>query len=687
MLFDGTSPDVLVGDQLRLFEDSAADLTIHEVVRLQDQFKPGGKDIPNFGVSRSAFWARFKVFNTSTGPGMNIWVDHSDIEELDIYYSTGSGMIHLVHSGQLRPKGTPQQASPDFQYSLPIPYGTSATVYLRVKSLKQLQLPIRLLSRSESEVKSLNRAIFIGGYIGIMAVMVFYNLFIFLSIRERNYIYYIAYLISVCLTQLSFIGYAAFYLWPNQLWLIRHSNVLLTVVTIFFSTEFVQRFLNVPDFMRSFIPVKRFVYGLCATSVLVAISGHDELGYMAVQVISFAMAMYILHVAIRIAWRGHRPARFYLTAWIIFLAGIVVFVAKDWGLLPYNDLTKYMMTIGSAFEVVLLSFGLADKINILRRDKEQSQLEALGFAKENERIILEQNLVLDTKVRERTFALQESNDHLKRTQTQLVNAEKMASLGQLTAGIAHEINNPINFISSNIPPLKRDLGDLKVVLEAYQEAARNNPGFEHVRELERRIDMPVTVSEVQEIMNCIEQGASRTSEIVRGLRTFSRLDEDDLKQADLNEGLRSTTVVLAPQFRDAVKITFNLGALPEVECHPGKLNQAFMNLLNNAAHAVKKRHGQYGGEIWIGTEACGSEVKITISDNGIGMDEKVQQRLFEPFFTTKDVGEGTGLGLSITQGIIEKHHGRLELESAVGVGSTFTISLPVSQPAMVEKRA
>lgn len=446
-------------------------------------------------------------------------------------------------------------------------------------------------------------------------------------------------------------------------------------------------FIHIRSYYPKVIKYIRAFYGILITGIAMDIAGYQTEAYQLLQLCAGTFAFFQLSIISWIGYKGSRPARFFLIAWVAFLCGIIVFILKDIGLLPYNDLTRYAMTIGSTIEVVLLSFGLADKINLLRREKERSQMEALRFAKENERIIMEQNIVLDGKVRERTHALQESNDHLKRTQSQLVNAEKMASLGQLTAGIAHEINNPINFISSNIPPLKRDLVDLKEVLEAYQDAARNNPGFEHVRELERRIDMPVTVSEVQEIMDCIEQGANRTSEIVRGLRTFSRLDEDDLKQADVNEGLRSTTVVLAPQFRDAVKINFNLGAVPEVECYPGKLNQAFMNLLNNAAHAVKKRHGLSGGEVSIGTELCGNEIKITIADNGIGMDEKVQERLFEPFFTTKEVGEGTGLGLSITQGIIEKHHGRLELESAVGVGSTFIITLPVTQAAALEKRA
>jgi signal transduction histidine kinase len=679
-------PSRPIGNYLKLLDDPTGERTIFDVANSAD-FKPSTAIVPNLGISSSAHWAKFSIVNASPDDKLVLMVDYPEIEQLDIYLEGAHGIQHLLSGGQGRKLDRSTQESPTITCPLDIPYGGFGTVYIRVRSDKQLQLPLFVVSKEESSTTALNRGFFIGGYTGIMLVMILYNLFIYISIRDRNYFLYVLFILCVTITQLSFVGYSGYYIFYNNVWVKEHSSLILTVITAIVANIFIDHFIQAKQNIKYFSAVMNSFYALMITGAVLDIIGFRIQAYAMVQALSMVLAFYALAIAIIATRRKVRSARYFLVAWCVFLAGIVVFVAKDWGFVPYNDLTKYMMTIGSAVEVVLLAFGLADKINVLQHERNRSQAEALFMAKENELIIRDQNIILEKKVSERTHALQESNDHLKRTQSQLVNAEKMASLGQLTAGIAHEINNPINFISSNIPPLKRDLVDLKEVLEAYQDAARNNPGFEHVRELERRIDMPVTVSEVQEIMDCIEQGANRTSEIVRGLRTFSRLDEDDLKQADVNEGLRSTTVVLAPQFRDAVKINFNLGAVPEVECYPGKLNQAFMNLLNNAAHAVKKRHGLSGGEVSIGTELCGDEIKITIADNGIGMDEKVQERLFEPFFTTKEVGEGTGLGLSITQGIIEKHHGRLELESAVGVGSTFIITLPVTQAAALEKRA
>ncbi len=675
-----------LGEHLLILEDPSSEMTIRDVMR-NGSFKPAASGVPNLGITRSAFWIKTVVLNTTSIDRIGILIDHPEIEELDVYLNGSEGLVQIVHGGQVRPLIPTIQNSPAFSYSLPIPYGGYADVYIRAKSDKQLQMPVFLQRDEGRSTLKLNRNIFMGGYMGIMLVMVLYNLFIYLSIRDKNYLLYVMYLITVCITQLSFTGYAAFYLWPGKFWVIHHSSTTFTVITMVFAAEFMQRFINVPSYVPRFILVKSIIYVFAISAATACFFGFEVEGYQVIQITSAVMAFYMLYISVKIARTGHRPARYFLGAWGVFVTGILIFVAKDWGLLPYNDATKHMMAIGSAVEVVLLSFGLADKINILRREKELSQAEALRMSKENELIILDQNVMLEKKVTERTHALQESNDHLKRTQSQLVSAEKMASLGQLTAGIAHELNNPINFISSSIPPLKRDLLELKEVLDAYRAASKGSPAMAEVHALEERIGVDFTVKEVNDILKAMENGTARTSEIVRGLRTFSRLDEDDLKEADINEGLRSTVVVLGPQVRDSVKVEYDLADLPAVECYPGKLNQLFMNLLNNAAHTVKKRHGASGGVVRITTRQEEDQVIISISDNGMGMDESVQARLFEPFFTTKDVGEGTGLGLSIAQGIIDKHEGQITLESVVGQGSTFTITLPTSRTREYAKTA
>jgi two-component system NtrC family sensor kinase len=679
-IYSGEAKTEYLGRSLQLLEDAGGMLAIGQVAA-STQFKAAGADIPAPGLSRSAFWARLTVLNQSDQARLMLYIAHTEIDELDVYQAMpGSTPALLAHAGLERAIDRSEQHTPELAFLVPAPPGGSFTLYIRVKSSKQLRLPMVLETPSLFAKEQTSRELFIGAYIGILAVMALYNLFVFASIRDRSYLIYFIYLALVCLTQLAFMGFASYYIWPGWGWLASHSTLYLTVLTAIAAGEFMISFLQMREYDPRMIKVFRVCYGMLSLGLALDLAGKPLAGYQAIQSMAALFALVQLTATVMIALRGSRPARYFLAAWCVFLSGIVVFVLKDWGLLPYNDLTHYSMTFGSAVEVVLLSFGLADKINILRKEKERSQAEALRMARENEQMVLEQNTVLERKVNERTRELQESTDHLKRTQSQLVNAEKMASLGQLTAGIAHEINNPVNFISSNIPPLKRDLQDLKQVLDAYREARTTGLGLEAVAELEERIGVDLTVQEVEQILKSMESGAARTSEIVRGLRSFSRLDEDDLKLADVNEGIRSTLVVLGPQLKHAVKVDLDLQALPQVECYPGKLNQVVMNILNNAAFAAHKRHVQGGGVVSIITRTDGATAFIQIRDNGSGMDEAVKQRLFEPFFTTKDVGEGTGLGLSIAMSIMESHHGGIQVESTPEEGSTFTLTLPLVQP-------
>jgi len=686
-MFNGEDCSPYLGRQLSILEDKGGELTITEVFH-SELFQYQSSDIPDLGLGRSAFWVRLNLYNLSASSRIFLHIAHSEIDELDIYKLTNDDQVsRIAHAGLSRQVDKTSQPSSEFAFPVEVPQFTKGTFYIRLRSTKQLRLPITAESSQGFYSQQLNRNLFIGGYLGIMLVMALYNFFIFFSTRDKAYAFYVAYIILVTLTQMAFIGMLAFTTFKNMPWLSSHSALYLTAFTAIAAGEFMVRFIH----MKALYPVSmramRLFYLVLLFGLVIDMDAKSVIAYRIIQVGAGSFALFQLVILIRVAAQGSRPARYFLIAWVSFLLGIISFILKDLGFLPFNDLTRFAMTIGSAVEVVLLSFGLADKINVFREEKELSQAKAIAMAKENELFVLNQNVDLERKVTERTHALQETNDHLKRTQTQLVSAEKMASLGQLTAGIAHEINNPLNFISSNLPPLKRDLLELKEVLDAYRSVTKDVIGLEDVRALEERIGVDFTVNEVHEILKCIETGATRTSDIVRGLRTFSRLDEDDLKTADINEGLRSTVVVLGPQFRDVVHIEYELGDIPQVECYPGKLNQVFMNLLNNAAHAVKQRHGDSGGEIRIATSVSGEMVTITIADNGMGMDETVQSRMFEPFFTTKDVGEGTGLGLSIVQGIIEKHNGHIVLESAVGQGSTFTLTLPVHQTVEFAKSA
>ncbi len=297
--------------------------------------------------------------------------------------------------------------------------------------------------------------------------------------------------------------------------------------------------------------------------------------------------------------------------------------------------------------------------------------------------------MLEIKVEERTHELQETNEELhvtledlKQAQSQLVESEKMASLGQLTAGIAHEINNPINFVTSNVTPLRRDVAMLLDALNNIEIIGLSELSIvekqKKIDDYKEELDFDYLKEEVEHLLKGIYEGASRTAEIVKGLRIFSRVDEDDLKRADLNEGLDSTIVIINNLLGNKITIVKDYATLPLIECYPGKLNQVFLNIITNAIHAIHQQFGeQIGGKIWIATTSNDKDVIVKIKDNGIGMDEKTKHKIFEPFFTTKEVGEGTGLGMSIAYNTIKKHSGQIFVESDLGAGTEFTLQIPI----------
>jgi two-component system, NtrC family, sensor kinase len=282
------------------------------------------------------------------------------------------------------------------------------------------------------------------------------------------------------------------------------------------------------------------------------------------------------------------------------------------------------------------------------------------------------------------------NTHLelRRTRIKLIQEEKMASLGQLVAGVAHEINNPINFIQGNLVPMQRYVEDLLRLVECYE--MHSIPPVTAATELAAEIDFDFLKQDLPKLLQSLRIGTDRISQIVRSLRTFSRLDEAECQAANIHDGIDSTLMILNSRLkgsgnRPSIEVSKIYGDIPCVSCYAGQLNQVFMNLLVNAIDALEEsceKHQQLTPQIQIQTElsADNSMVQIRISDNAHGIPVEVLNRIFDQFFTTKPVGKGTGLGLAISYEIItKKHQGILEVDSTIGVGTNFTISLPVSE--------
>lgn len=265
---------------------------------------------------------------------------------------------------------------------------------------------------------------------------------------------------------------------------------------------------------------------------------------------------------------------------------------------------------------------------------------------------------------------------LERLQAQLVQQEKMASLGQLAAGVAHELNNPAGFVYGNMDLLGEHLTQLQRLLAAYDSTILPPDVSAQIAAVKSEINYDGLAGELESIISDCREGAERICDVVKNLRLFSRLDEAEVKQVDIHAGINSTLRLLVRYFSSgAITVRRHYGELPPVNCYAGQLNEVWMNLLINAAQAIPER-----GEITIETALEGDRVVVVISDTGIGIEEALLKHIFDPFFTTKPVGEGTGLGLSISYGIVERHGGTITVTSELGVGTTFTVSLPLEPP-------
>jgi len=300
------------------------------------------------------------------------------------------------------------------------------------------------------------------------------------------------------------------------------------------------------------------------------------------------------------------------------------------------------------------------------------------------KILLEQerkaNEVLEETVRARTAELLAASEELKRTHAQLIHQEKMSSLGRLVAGIAHELNNPINFVYGNVDFLGRYLDDLLSLVKLYEQGA---PGMsEGLRaEVDRRkdeIEYDFLVDDSHKLIKSIRSGAERTANIVRDLKAFSRTGTGQMQDSDLVAGIETTLNLLAPLTKNRITVQRDFAdPHPKVLCHPGHINQVFMNILTNAAQAIE---GEGTIFVRIHPAAGGESVEISVRDTGPGIPDEIRGKVFDPFFTTKDVGEGTGLGLAISESIVRAHGGRILCASEVGKGATFTVILPVHPP-------
>lgn len=680
----------VIGNKVEILTDSSSNLSLAKAIK-SSGFKKTDNEYPNLATTPYSYWIRFSVRNVSSDTTLGVQFTEPMVDYIEYYQLSNNKLVGHNKSGHRMVFNSRMIKHQSFIYPVNLQKSSVSTIYLNIRSGKQLIVPLYIGTLPQIFEKALIKDITFGIYIGIMLVMILYNFFIYTTVKDNNYLYYILYLTLVLITQASMEGYILRFVLPGQPQIADMLIYIMTAMIGLSAIEFSKNFLSSRQYVPKLHNFSYVFWVLYAIQILLAFFNQHNLSYTLMLSTAMGSALYVLFMAIRILLKGSRSAKYFLIAWSTFILCVVIYVLKDFNfIIPYNDLTNSALLIGSAFEAVLLSFALADRINVFKQEKEKSQEVALRISKENERIIREQNEILEAKVNDRTFELKATNkelsitlDDLKQTQSQLVESEKMASLGQLTAGIAHEINNPINFVTSNINPLKRDIEMMMDALQTFEKVGVSDLPAEtkqkQINDFKEEIDLDYLTFEIKHLLKGINEGAVRTAEIVKGLKIFSRLDEDDLKMADVHEGIESTLIIANNLFNNRIKVEKDYGQLVPIECYPGKLNQVFLNIISNSVYAIHKKFGDKdGGVIRITTRQDDDRVYLHFEDNGTGMSEETQRKIFEPFYTTKDVGEGTGLGMSIVYNTIKKHNGHISVNSELGVKSEFIIELPVN---------
>jgi signal transduction histidine kinase len=663
-------------------EDPEGKLTIQDFLqpKMPLPLKPVNNEAINFGITSSFFWLKVNLRNQTDAP-LLVKLDLHSLKDILLYETRNGRIVSQFHSGGWMPFEHRAVQATAFIFPLSVPKDSTSTLYLRVQHNRGTEFffsagTMMAFYHDLGESNLLH-----GVYYGFMLLMILYNLFIYFSLRDSSYLYYVLYISLMGLLNATLNGHAFHYLWPLWPGLNNYEDITAALVGMA-GILFAGKFLNI----RKNAPLFYQLFGVLLVAYIISIgiivSRNFMLGTIVVEVISLVLVVSFFFAAYFVLKRGYKPAKFFLIAWTLLLLSVIVFILKDFDLLPYTNFTMNALQIGSGLEALLLSMALADRINVYKQEKEQAQLDTLHSLEENRKLITEQNLLLEKRVEERTTELKRTNGelvtalrNLKEMQAQLVQREKMASLGELTAGIAHEIQNPLNFVN-NFSEVSTEITDeLKAELE--------KGGSDLAKELTNNLK-----GNLEKILF----HGKRADSIVKSMLEHSRINSGKWEAVDLNalvdeylrlsyHGLRAKdknfTAVLETHFDESIG---------KVAVAPHDLGRVLINLFNNAFYSVMEKmrlqNGQFQPVISVYTKRTDDTVSISIRDNGVGIPEHVQGKIYQPFFTTKPAGEGTGLGLSLSYDIVTKQHGgNLTMDTEEGNYAEFTVQLPINKEA------
>jgi len=626
-----------IGLHTYFLEDSSTALNIEDVVEREGLFKQNAQETINFSSTASAYWLKFNLTKETQGD-FYLNVGSAYIDAISLYELDAQGnLISSRHTGDDLPFDTREIKVGNYLFALNYSQGITRTFYLRVKSDQPLFFPLRVGLLSDFVAYEHSLDFLQGIYFGFMLLIFLYNLFLYFSTRERIYLYYIAYVVSITWFMASVFGYFFEYFWPNTPF-VNQIVVVSSGLTMITATLFTQKFLNTKEASPKMHKGSMVFLIVGVLVCLLVVLGLRIEGLMLAQAGLLLMAIYFMVLGIRFKVKGYRPATYYLFAWGALIIGIVFAILESLNLV---FVMKYLnaMQIGSALEVLLLSFALGDRINLYKKQKEDAQLELLQAAKENERFIQRQNVILEQKVKERTAEVATKNKRLVD-----LNKEK----DMLVNIVAHDLRTPLSHIRLLIQLI--DMTSLELTDDQKSYLTEIDNSADRLSQLIGRIlDIHALETNQVKLKNQIIDIVELTDYVVKCFRLTSENKEIDI-------------------------ITSSKAGKHFVEIDKNYMIQVLENLISNAL-----KFSERGSKVFLNVTSDAGKTYIKIEDQGPGISEEDQEKLFERFqklSAQPTEGESSiGLGLSIVKKYIETMNGDIHCESTLGVGTAFIISL------------
>ncbi|MFY0522260.1 sensor histidine kinase [Archangium gephyra] len=665
VVVDDTQDSWHIGRGLFVLEDGSQALKIEDVSRAEfaHRFIRSSVDSPVYGFSHSVYWVRFSYLQKDRAAERRwlLAVMNAPLEHVDVYFQRPDGSFDVRRGGSRVPWARREVAHRFHAFHLPEANPEPVTVYIRVQTSTLMSLPLEILTGGELMRAAASHLVPWWIYAGVLASMVLFNTVLYVFLKDRAYLYYVLYVIffgHFILLRFSGLGYE--YFPDGGPWLVRIPQALAHLGGLFvvlFARSFLHTSRTVPRLDRLLL----LLVAVCGIATPLAAFVPIRVSLVIGNTLALVSGLLLLVIPVVVWRRGFQPARFFLAGWSSLCMAVVLVPLSNLGWLPTSFVTRHLVMMGSAMEMILFALALANRINEAKRESEAARRQALEG--EIHRL--------------RNIELRQANEEILRKQEQLVQVEKIASMGQLAAGVAHEIKNPLNFVNNF------SLSLMEMTEELLQEV-RSLP-------TDKQAGLVMLASDCRQTARKIAEHGQRADGIVRSLLDHAAVRPGARSMADLNR-LIEDHIGLVLRDTKGQRFGFHVSieralepGLPLVEVIPQELGRVLLNLLNNAVHAVGEQHKKglngYVPAVRVSTLRQDGRVEIRIQDNGTGIPAAVRERIFEPFFTTKRPGEGIGLGLSLSHGIITKRHaGTLEFDSTENDGTTFVITLPFNPP-------